>query len=501
MKTLLIVEDEKMIRQGIRAMIQRSGVPVETIMECNNGQVALEILESQKIDAMFTDIRMPKMDGIELVRRVRALPERPLIVAVSGYDDFSYAVEMLRSGVKEYLLKPLDREKLKEVMEKLENELVRQEEEKEDSRRLGCQQLKYMLLNPTISEKEVQAVVDRFEGQLLEGEYFVCCAGGGEEDIEIRTGFLRLGEVEGNYLYIIQKENRERFLDNELRESCVGISGLHRGIASLRKAYEEAGTARKEAFIRSRLRVEYKSEPSEEKGNATEGETGENRSVGWQQGAETMPDMYKIAQMVGTDKFTEGLKELEKLIFAMKHSKGSAGVFEEQMGGLIGWFKDIYRNTAGEELKELDRFDNPYCFDNVDRYLEELTDWIIRLHEKLDSRTGDYRNKQKIQDALGYISKNYATDLNMAVVSNYVSMNYSLFSFAFKEYTGQNFVSYLKRLRMEKAKKLLAETELRIVEISQRVGYENEKHFMKLFKNECGVSPTEYRKNLLPARK
>ena len=98
MKTVLIVEDEKMIRQGIRAMIQRSGVPVEVIMECGNGEMALDILRSQKVDVMFTDIRMPKMTGVELVQRIQELDEKPLVVAVSGYADFSYAVEMLRMG-------------------------------------------------------------------------------------------------------------------------------------------------------------------------------------------------------------------------------------------------------------------------------------------------------------------------------------------------------------------------------------------------------------------
>ena len=57
MNTVLIVEDEKMIRQGIKSMIQRSGVPVQTIIECSNGQMALEVLQSQQIDVMFTDIR------------------------------------------------------------------------------------------------------------------------------------------------------------------------------------------------------------------------------------------------------------------------------------------------------------------------------------------------------------------------------------------------------------------------------------------------------------
>ena len=108
MKTLLIVEDEKMIRQGIKTMVQRSGVPVEVILECNNGETALEVIREHKIDVMFTDIRMPKMDGIELVKQMQSCEHIPLTVAISGYDDFAYAVEMLRNGVREYILKPIE---------------------------------------------------------------------------------------------------------------------------------------------------------------------------------------------------------------------------------------------------------------------------------------------------------------------------------------------------------------------------------------------------------
>ena len=122
-------------------------------------------------------------------------------------------------------------------------------------------------------------------------------------------------------------------------------------------------------------------------------------------------------------------------------------------------------------------------------------DWLLTLHEKINSRFDTNKNRQKIKQAMEYIRLNYNTDLNMAVVSNHFSMNYSLFSFLFKEYTGSNFVNYLKEIRMEEAKKLLSETDMRINEISQQVGYDNEKHFMKTFKAAAGVSPSEYRKN------
>ena len=107
----------------------------------------------------------------------------------------------------------------------------------------------------------------------------------------------------------------------------------------------------------------------------------------------------------------------------------------------------------------------------------------------------DYKNKEKIVQAVRYIKENFKSDLNMAVVSNCISMNYSLFSLNFKQYTGMNFVNYLKKIRVEEAKRLLEETDEKINDISRLVGYENDKHFMKIFKSVCGVSPSEYRKN------
>ena len=121
---------------------------------------------------------------------------------------------------------------------------------------------------------------------------------------------------------------------------------------------------------------------------------------------------------------------------------------------------------------------------------------VTGLHRRINDNGDENRSRQKIRQALEYVKENYNRDLNMAVVSNYVSMNYSLFSYEFKQYTGSNFVSYLKELRMAEAKRLLAETDRKVVEISQQVGYENEKHFMKIFKSVCGVSPSEYRRNV-----
>ena len=106
MKTVLIVEDEKMIRQGIKTMIMRSGVPIETIMECNNGETALEILKEQEIDVMFTDIRMPKMDGITVLQNIRAKGNDVPILILTAKSEVDDRVLGLDSGADDYLSKP-----------------------------------------------------------------------------------------------------------------------------------------------------------------------------------------------------------------------------------------------------------------------------------------------------------------------------------------------------------------------------------------------------------
>lgn len=145
MDTLLVVEDEKMIRRGICVMAQRSSVNIGEILECRNGMEAMEILKSRKIDTVFTDIRMPKMDGITLVKEMEDLSYKPDVVVVSGYDDFNYAVEMLKHGVADYILKPVKREKIEEILQKLEERQKSSSEEQHMQEQMLYSQIRYFL--------------------------------------------------------------------------------------------------------------------------------------------------------------------------------------------------------------------------------------------------------------------------------------------------------------------------------------------------------------------
>ena len=156
----------------------------------------------------------------------------------------------------------------------------------------------------------------------------------------------------------------------------------------------------------------------------------------------------------------------------------------------------VYKNLI-DPTDDPVRFAQIWDFESAARYLDALAQWLAVFCGRVTQEFADYENKQKIRQAVQYIQENFRSPLNMAIVSNQVSMNYSLFSLLFKQYTGTNFVNYLQNLRMEEAKHLLQTTDWRVGEICRRVGFSDEKHFLKLFKTVTGVSPTEYRKSLL----
>lgn len=486
MHTLLIVEDEKMIRLGIKSMIQRSGVAVDNIIECNNGQMALEILKMQVIDVMFTDIRMPKMDGIELVKEMQKLPHIPLTVVISGYDDFSYAVEMLRMGVRDYILKPIDRDKVREVLEKLNSEIITNRELLKQDRTLGYQQLKYFILNENITEQEKELLFKQYSNQFYDGKYVICCTNNTSKMNHNGDTYIYLSDVDDTELFITEEENFRLLVKTELLNRYIGVSSLHQGLESLQDAYGEAVEARKEAYFLGKNIVTYDKGQHENKVYRMELD-------------DTV--MRQIVQLLGTDKYEEALKQLGRICKNVKLGGYSPFDIEQNLAILFEGIQSTYTNVLQVSNEDLQQYHKLYDFICFEEFEKEMLTWITNFCNDLNRHYDDYKNKQKIQQAVHYIMENYDKDLNMAVVSNHISMNYSLFSYVFKQYTGSNFVNFLKEIRIQESKRLLEETDMKIIDISQKIGYENEKHFMKTFKSVCGVSPSEFRKNMQFKRK
>lgn len=478
MKSILVVEDEKMIRLGIKAMISRSEVSVEHIYEAKNGEEALEILKKEYIEVMLTDIRMPKMDGIQLVKECQKLPHIPKIVILSGFDDFNYAVEVMRCGVKQYLLKPIERSKMNELLAGLEKELQEDYHQNYMNKQAGIQQLKYLLLTPNIMEQEMVVLEHQYGSQVGSGYVVGCTNRILESQQEERDdSVIVLHDVNGQDVFIYYGDNLDEFCKNNLSERYYGTSKKHTGIDELSQAYEEARYAREDAFVRcvnhciySDAEIEYETISKD--------------------------NIEKFVQLCGSNRLEDAFAILEKLMVRAKKGFIAPPAFIHMMQEILDKLLKTYQNiTTLDSDNSIHQFFDILSYDTIGTYYADWKPWLGRMNKIIQSEFDDYKNKEKINQAIRYIQDNYAKDLNMAVVSNYISMNYSLFSLTFKQYTGVNFVNYLKEIRINEAKRLLRETDDRIIDISHEVGYDNEKHFMKTFKSLCGVSPSEYRKN------
>ncbi|MBO6196754.1 MAG: response regulator [Butyrivibrio sp.] len=478
MRKVLVVEDEKLIRQGIATMIKRCGVPVEEVIECANGLQALEVLKEQTIDVCFTDIRMPKMNGIELVKAMKEFGNPPLSVAVSGYDDFTYAVEMMRQGVREYILKPVERDKLKAIMEKLDEEISQKLEDEKKTEHAGRQLIKYLLMDDEASENELELISKNIRDTA--GDTFYCMIAAGSDTLmPYLDDQSAISGPDGMDIFILGKEKVEELKSIEGTSSFAGLSDVCSDSKELKRAYKEALLRRENAFCR---KVALFSE---------------DRNMGVAQSllesGKKLCEKEAVAarvQLIGTSRSDDLEKEWNAFFTSVQRGQIIPEDFRSAMDEFAAEYLKVYQKEVDSELLM------PFSFLTIEDYRQCFMDFARRASAEHQQPDGADQTRLKIQEAINYIKENYKTDINMAVVSNEVSMNYSLFSSAFKNYTGTNFVGFVRDLRIGEAKKLLATTPLKVNEISARVGYDNEKHFMKSFKAIVGVSPSEYRKNM-----
>ena len=484
MNTVLVVEDEKLIRQGIATMIKRTGVPVGEIIECANGLQAMEVLREKQVDVMFTDIRMPKMNGIELVQAMQELPNPPLTVAVSGYDDFSYAVDMMRQGVREYILKPVERDKLKSVMEKLEEKLGKRREEEKKTEFAGKKLIKYLLMDDEASEEELDTVSKMLKSEGGEN-YYLFVTTEVDPALSLLPDIEPVSGIDGMDIYILGEDRRKSFeeslLENKKRfDSYGGMSELCTAPFDLKRGYLDALERREDSFCRNQPFISEKKEQNVPKALLDNG-----KKLCEKEAVSTR------VQLIGTNRKEDLLKEWTGFFTAVKRGQIKGADFAKAMEDFAGEYLMVYKKEVPSKLL------SPFSFLNLNDYEQAFFEFTRKAGDEREMALDGDQNRHKIEAAIKYIRDNFTTDLNMAVVSNEVSMNYSLFSTAFKNYTGTNFVNFIRDLRINEAKRLLSETDLKIYEISSKVGYDNDKHFMKSFKMAVGVSPKEYRKNMI----
>ncbi|WP_239616179.1 response regulator transcription factor [Cohnella mopanensis] len=511
MRTLLIVDDERNIRVGLKAMIEREMPGMYHIALAADGRQAIESYGQEPADIVITDIRMPVMDGIALIEQLAGMPNGPALLILSGFDDFQYAKAAIKHKVKEYMLKPIVRDDLFAALGRIESELVLREAiqykiKATDKYRRGMQvnTLQHIWARPGIGTEEVQSLC--LEAGLLSFEpaYYIGLldSAGNQRNLVKGNEYLTGYEQQGSFLSLEDKDGRLVVLTSEQEillgladylgadsggtgTFTTGISSKGESIGQLQLKYEEARQALKYRILISRSEsalIHY--------GQIT------LRDRNYRVSEDTI---RKLANVLGTDRDKEMKAYLMELFAAKALCEADIGYFEAVSQALNEKVFDQVFHTYGEASVEIIKMyklaGSLYNFSHIQDYIHCVQDLLFALNDYIRHLKSVHVDQKDMGKAVEYIQANYSKDLSMTMVSNHVSLNYSYFSQAFKDFVGTSFVQYLKNLRIEKAKELLETTELKVLEIGDRVGFENTKHFNRVFKEMQGVTPLEYRQN------
>ncbi|MFF2908999.1 response regulator [Paenibacillus sp. NPDC057934] len=489
---LMIVDDEYNIRMGLQSMIERKFPEVYSFRFAEDGREALEQLEQDPADIIITDIRMPIMDGITLLSHIQQFPYKPEVLLLSGYDDFQYAQKAIRYQVRDYLLKPVVREELYSFLERIRVEIMDRKKQNELLTVSSPSDWIANILNSNSNDSSetftdlLNAGYDWLEGQYILG---IICVGQNDlipvllsemQDIIISN------DKEGNIIIIAQNKHEFIQLSEELkksgeRECRIALSSSTEGIQQLRKAYSEAKQTMKYFLVNNSEVLFY--------------DHIIKRSSNCELPLETI---HRLSNLLGNDRLPEVKQLLQQILNIQVISHCEIG-YLERISVIMNEeiFDKVYRYYGQESIHILRLYSQVGHIGNFQRFVDYYNK-VEELLERLDAfvkvaREQSSQENKSMQKAINYVHKHFAEDLNMAVVSNQLSLNYTYFSHAFKEYTGTSFSSYLRNFRLEKAKALLAGSDLKVYEISQQVGFDNVKHFIRIFKELEGITALEYR--------
>lgn len=506
---VLIVDDEKLIREGLIKIIERIDDKYEIIGEAKNGLEALEKIKKLTPDLAIIDIKMPTMDGLELLKKINQENIKIKIIILSGHDEFSYAKTALENGARTYILKPFEKNELLDTLNRLSNEIIEERNIETGIKRVEI--IKERLLETEIKNivleqvngSEIQKRLSIFEWfiQDFKENLFTILVKGNTKTYEEEYSFLNLKKQLDNIMKRVSEKaisfyisndtlfyfiNNIDCLDNNVFSSIkldkikIAICDKKLNICEIYEGYQKALYTVKYTFLSTGSNIKWFTEVEKRRKDYN-----------------ISKDMIlKLKYLVGTDKFQESYRIIDKLFCSDYIENYSIEYFESTID-LI--YKEVIEHLVISlqkkipELDELRLLGSLYNFDNIYEYKNKLIEILEAINNAYTKLKGIYKTQSELEKAIEYINKNYYKDINMTVVANSVSLNYYYFSTLFKEHTNLSFIDYLNNVRINKAKELLSEGKLKIYEISEKVGFKNPKHFARIFKNITGLTPIEYK--------
>lgn len=538
-KTVMIVDDEPNVVKGLLEHIPWSELELTVELTASDGEEALEKIRQHPPDILITDVYMPKMDGLTLIQHVIQEFPNVYVVIHSGYDEFDNARIAMRYGVQHFLLKPSTISEISTVMQEIMQEMSVQEKRQKLLERFEDQQLDYQhyvkdafvrellvtryqpsdiptekleLLKLTKDTSVVAASLRLIRPPYLtkskEREWQLMKFGSGNiihEMIQELSSSDHLDVHAVDYsdstfvivffstgteaeLQAISKQVTSRMIDNILLymklSLSVGIGEVKQGVHELINSFLESQRALEAADYQEMNRVFTFSEVH-----------GSKKTWNYHYPFDVLKEIYSaihnreptriidIWQQFESELLTENRLPLFvtkniciSLIGVVMMDQASQQDVDKHMRSISEWFAQIHEQPSTMELCGWMR-----------RWIEE---WTKQEREELTGNRGHIL----VHELKEYVRNHYDEEITLTEIAEKLYVNRNYLSQLFKRVTGETFVTYLNKYRIEKAKEKMREKHYLISEISEMVGYQNPTYFSQVFKSITGKSPSEFYK-------
>ncbi|MCU6791800.1 response regulator [Paenibacillus sp. WQ 127069] len=520
--TLLIVDDEPLIRKGLRKLVESNALHWEIVGEASNGQEAIVKLGDHAPDLVLTDIRMPGLDGIQLAEYIHRNRPNTAVIILTGHRDFEYAQAALRFGVKDFLLKPCPEKEvcriLTEVYELLYARLQARDMQNEERRRMEENVLRSQMLQLPVPQTDAERLTEAYNGMdawcVCVITYFPESKAYRPEDLKLlqfsimnimqelfeQSGLQgRIVSVQVNQFVLLlnPSQSAHSFFSQlvTIIEELLAIplfthySGRLDNMGALHQMYQEGLEAYEKAHPSSSLqRFTYKQEERMSTA-AIEGNLDLNYSS-----IKTI--LNEVMSFILLGKSSELQQYAASLVLALQDKPIAemklealtiASAFQETERRELG--VSLVQEDFAARVSELHPLQQPAAImawteKQIERFFAEWSRWLMLNNDNLIGR------------AIRFIEQHYMDECTLAQAAEHVHLSLTYFSNLFKKDTGESFTNYLTKVRVDKAKMLLRNTGMKIAEIAEAVGYADPNYFAAVFKQTTKQSPSEFRKGL-----
>lgn len=517
MYKLIIADDEKIIRMGLKNVVDWEELGFEILEIFADGKEIIEYLDYLTPDVILTDIKMSQVSGLDVAQYVfeHKLPCK--VVLISGYQEFKLAVQGLKYGAEDYLLKPTNVESIVETFTKLKSQLdiTREEREKEKAERERMEEAIPLLEERFFADLVLGGVVDS-RGYIksriniiypdLEVDHSVCFLADiiirnydyfmetvweyGYDQLELNlTNFFRIYK-NPYFFHIVYKSGNLLEVVGIHSGETVTVEDGHRAMAEL------LGELEQNFHFQADYEMRHMYESIFDMGRLKE-ETGRSRT-GRENNCRQTEEQKKLIMsnisigniVMAQNLFHRVLEEVDHLSVAERNNT---------VIDILSTMSDVIGEINGKLAQSLQQYFNYSLLVSMSQ-IEEIQEYCDRIFDRIrvaEEKKEYYDTNSLIKKAKNYIQENLYRDVSQEETANQLFICPSYLSRLFKKQTGENFTQYVTRVKMDKAIELLNDPKYKTYQVGEILGYKTPRYFSRLFRMQTGMNPSEYRRKVL----